>query len=102
MKIINPVRGGDFSSSGAPSLGDVVPHLDATAPETAAAKAKAKAKPRAKGKAAGKGADPSDPTGQADPNAPQEKVTTPLDKAKALSKSVFLIYISVVCNSTFV
>ena len=86
-----PIQGADFSASGAPSIGEVAGHVEAIAPggggvlPTSKSKA-AKAKAKAKGKAAGKGGDPADPN---DP--PQEKVTTPLDRAKVLAKSVLLV-----------
>ena len=92
--------GGDFSQAMAPALADVMP--DGSTPAAPGdgskgnGKGRCKAKAKAKVKGGGKGSDggttgTSEPN-QGDGNTPEPVgETTPLQKAKALAKSVFLI-----------
>lgn len=89
MSLAAPMPGGDFSESQAPSLQDVIPNGMPCIPapgDTKGGKGK-KGKGGRKGK--GKGNSTNGDEGNP-PNEPPLEETTPIQKATALAKSVFL------------
>lgn len=94
-------EGSDFSLASAPSLVDVIaPAGEVEVPQNGKGRGgKGERKGRGKGGKANKGGQPlaildadtnnKDPADETPPETPQETATTPLTKAKALSKAVF-------------
>ena len=91
MSFAAPVSGGDFSATQAPTIQDVIPNglVCLPAPGDGKGGKGKKGKGGRKGKAQGKGDATNGDDGNP-PNEPPLEETTPIQKAKALAKSVFL------------